>query len=103
MTRLMKTNWADRSMLRFQVLRPFCKYRIPTVAFGATKYGGIALSGLHLEMDHYNIGTIELDRQNELCRATGWHLWQSRSNIMPISGYELHALCSNKTIEEIDP
>lgn len=98
----MKTNWSKQASLRFQVLRPFCKYRIPTQTYGATKAGGVALTGPHLEIEHYRVSEIKFTPVGQ-CPETGWYTWVAGGYTIPISGYELHALCVNETIEEIVP
>ncbi len=96
----MKSNWSERTTLYFTVLKPFCKYRIATRVFGATKLGGVALTGPHLEIEHYNVSEISCTRVGQ-CTETGWYTWMANNHSIPISGYELHALCVNETIEEI--
>ncbi len=98
----MKTDWGRTGSLCFRVIRPFCKYRIPTQTYGSTKAGGVALTGPHLEIEHYRVGEIEFTPAGQ-CAETGWYTWLASNHSIPISGYELHALCVNETIEEIVP
>ncbi len=97
---LTKVRWREQAVLRFKVLRQFCKYRIPTTTFGATKSGGVALVGPHLEIEHYYEGDITFT-QMDRCLETGWMTWLSQNHSIPVSGYELHSLLVAKVIEEI--
>ena len=101
--KLMKTDWGRNPTLHFRVLKPFWKYRIPTRTSGGTKLGGVAREEPRLEFESYDKGDIVCNRLKDLCPETGWCMWLVSGNQFPISGYELHALCSTKSIEEIVP
>lgn len=98
----MKTRWGDNPTLHFRVKEPFWKYQITTKKFGYTRVGGVTVVLPELEFERYEVGVLTCIRYGR-DSETGWHTWLADGHSIPISGYELHALCINKTIEEIEP
>lgn len=100
---LMKTDWGRNLTLHFRVRKPFWKYRIPTRTSGGTKVGGVSREEPRLEFESYDEGEITCIRIEGQCPETGWSMWRIEGSEFALSGYELHSLCSSRTIEEFVP